>query len=321
MTLSSSTSSAAPQEQPRRGLLPTLRRTGRQAGIALLGEDRFMEARAALHMAMDRRRHKPLFIVHTMGKVGSTTVDVSLKAHGLEESMAVHQRHFLTEEGAAFVEDLSIEGVGSWEKLPANDRSFLLSSRLLYKDMQKRRAAGERVKIVSMVRDPVATNLSGFFHNYIWWPEEIKARCVEPSDDCLEALQCRFLEHYPHEVPAIWFDIEIRPLYGVDVFATPFDRDLGYAIYHSDFADILLLKLEKLNQCAAPAFYEFMGLDGFELLESNKAEDKSYASLYKAFRKRTTLPESYLDRVYVSRMAHHFYTDGELAAFRQKWLA
>ena len=64
-----------------------------------------------------------------------------------------------------------------------------------------------------------------------------------------------------------------------------------------------------------------MALDNFALVESNTADDKSYADLYAAFRRELTLPEPYLDRVYGSRFARHFYTPDELAAFRRKWLA
>ncbi len=41
--------------------------------------------------------------------------------------------------------------------------------------------------------------------------------------------------------------MEVKSLYGVDVFAEPFDPERGYAIYRNDFADVLLIKLEKLN--------------------------------------------------------------------------
>ena len=64
-----------------------------------------------------------------------------------------------------------------------------------------------------------------------------------------------------------------------------------------------------------------MGLDDFQLVESNVAEDKSYAALYKAFRREMSLPAGYLDAMYSTRFATHFYAAGELAAFRRKWLA
>lgn len=303
----------------RTGLIPTLSRTSKLIGLTILGEERYMKARAAYQIKLDNLKRKPLLMVHTMGKVGSTTISASLKASGMKTSVAMYQPHFISEEGMAFAEGLSIEGVGEWEKLSYIDRRFLMRSHLLNAELQRKRAAGERVQVITLVRDPVGTNLSGFFHNHIWWPEKIKAQCAEATDGCLAALERQFFDNYPHDVPDRWFDMELLSNYGIDVFATPFDRESGYQIYRSDFADLLVLKLEKLNQCSAQAFQEFLGLSDFKLTESNKAEDKSYADLYKDFRKQTTLPESYLDRMYASRVAQHFYTAEEIAAFRRKW--
>ena len=301
-------------------------RLGKQAFINVVGEDRFLQARAARHLRRRRNRKLGLLLVHTMGKVGSTTVAASLKERGIRRTMTVYQPHFLSDEGRAFAERLATEGVGGWDHLAKKERAGFLRNRQLFDELQRMKAAGERVKVISMVRDPIATNVSGLFHNHVWWPAEVKRLCADrgaagPSPACLAALQTYFLDHYPHDVPETWFDMEVRPLYGVDVYARPFDRERGYAIYRSDSADVLLLKLEKLNQCAADAFGEFMALDNFALVESNTADDKSYAGLYKSFRRALALPEPYLDRVYGSRFARHFYTPDELTAFRAKWLA
>lgn len=305
----------------RRGGLRGLARSGKGLAVSLLGEDRFLTARAGAQIWLDRRRGKQLLMAHTMGKVGSTTITASLKARRIRQTMAMYQPHFVSEEGMAFAERLSSEGVGGWARLTRKERRGFLRNHLLNRELSRMRAAGERVKVITMVRDPVATNLSGLFHNYIWWPADVKALCAERSAGCLDALRQYFLARYPHDVPETWFDMEVRTLYGVDVYAEPFDRERGYHIYRSDFADVLLLKLEKLNECASVALRDFLGLEDFQLVESNTAEDKSYADLYKSFRREVALPESYLDEVYGTRFSRHFYTPVEIDAFRRKWLA
>lgn len=311
----------------KRGLGRRLGRIGKQTFISLLGEDRFLSARAAHQLRRRRQLGLGLLLIHTMGKVGSTSVAASLKARGIRRTMLVYQPHFVSDEGRAFAEGLASEGNGGWSRLIKKERAGFLRNRALKDELARMRAAGERVKVITMVRDPVATNVSGLFHNHLWWPAEIKALCAatpaggQPSAECLAALQAYFLHRYPHDVPTRWFDMELRPLYDVDVYAQPFDPARGYAIYRSDFADVLLLKLETLNRSAPAALRDFMGLDDFQLVESNTAEDKSYADLYRAFRRELALPESYLDGVYSTRMAQQFYTADELAAFRRKWLA
>ena len=305
----------------RRGLGRRLGRLGKQTFISVLGEDRFLRARAAHHLRRRRRRGLELLLIHTMGKVGSTSISASLRQLGIRRTTVVYQPHFISDEGRTFAERLATEGVGGWDRLVKKERSGFLRNRQLCAELARMRATGERVRVITMVRDPVATNVSGLFHNHLWWPAEIKALCAASAPGCLGALEDYFLNSYPHDVPHTWFDMEVQRLYDVDVYAQPFDRERGYAIYRSDFADVLLLKLEKLNECAAEAFRVFMGLEEFQLVASNTAEDKSYADLYNAFRREVALPESYLDAQYATRFATHFYTAEERDAFRRKWLA
>lgn len=301
------------------GLRRRIGRLGKQMVTSIFGEDRYLQARAMHYLRRRRRLGQDLLLVHTMGKVGSTTVAASLRARGIRQSALMYQPHFISDAGRAFAERLATEGVGGWERLARKERGGFLRNRVLAGELARMRAAGERVKVIAMVRDPVATNLSGLFHNHIWWPAALKNGCAEPTADCLAALRRYFLDHYPHDVPDTWFDMEVRPLYGIDVYAQPFDPERGYAIYRNEFADVLVLKLEKLNACAAAAFHDFLGWPDFRLVESNTAEDKSYANLYKAFRRELTLPAEYVERLYGSRHARHFYSDVELDAFRRKW--
>ena len=294
-----------------------LRAAGKRLVVSIIGEDRYMKQRAARQIA----RGKPLLLVHTMGKVGSTSVAASLKSRGIKRAMTMYQPHFLSEEGIDFAEKLAISRAGSWENLTKKGRAGYLRNRLLNQELRRLRESGGRVKVITMVRDPLATNLSGLFHNYRWWPAELKAQCDPPTADCLAAVESYFLDQYTHDVPDTWFDMEVKSLYGVDVFAEPFDPERGYAIYRNDFADVLLIKLEKLNACAADAMRDFLGIEDFRLEETNVAEDKEYAAIYQAFRKQIALPDSYLDRMYDSRVARRFYSPDEIAAFRRKWSA
>ncbi len=317
--MATTTTPARQANRKKGGLRRRVGRLSKQTFIAVLGEDRFLRARGAHHLRRRRRQGQGLLLVHTMGKVGSTTVAASLRQQGIRRTMVMYQPHFLSDEGRAFAEKLAIQGVGGWERLVKKERAGFLRSRLLGDELARMRAEGERVKVITMVRDPVATNVSGLFHNHVWWPAALKAECAAGSPGCLDSLGQYFLNSYPHDVPETWFDMELRALYGVDVYAQPFDPQRGYAVYHSKTADVLLLKLETLNQVGAAAVRDFLGLATFELIPSNTAEDKSYADLYKAFRRQVHLPAAYLDRVYGSRLARHFYSPEELATFRRKW--
>ncbi len=289
--------------------------------IRLLGEERVYTARARRGIRAAQQEGLDFLFIHQMGKVGSTAVVRSLQAAGYDQQARIIQTHFLTPQGRELVENLEMDGQGGWDNLTQRTKIFLIFSRVVGQMLQDGYLQHHKSKVITLVRDPIATNLSGFFHNYLWWPQDLQDRSRPKSSGYLQELNQRFLQVYPHDVPLTWFDMEMEPLFGIDVFAAEFPRERGYKIYHGPLADLLVLKLEKLRDCANDAFTQFLNLDDFELVRANEAEDKWYADLYQDFKQHVTLPQSYADRLYHSRYMEHFYTEAETAAFREKWCA
>lgn len=318
MTDSSAVKPNAPKKRRgRRG--SKLRRAGKQGVIDLIGQENFYKARIYAHIKGGALRQKDLLLIHQMGKVGSTSISASLKAMGLRDQMAVFQTHFLSEQGRAFLHDLAIEGYGGWEQLPEKARQDHIRADLLGDHVRQMRQDGKRVRVITLVRDPVATNVSGFFHKNEWWPSSLREICQDESPACLNALRERFMSSYPHDVPLDWFDMEMLPVFGIDVFATPFPKEQGYDIYRNEFADVLLIKLEKLDDCGEAALEELLNLGHVEFIRANTASDKWYSPLYSQFKRSLNLPDSYLDQMYDSKFTRQFYTDVEIQAFRSKW--
>jgi hypothetical protein len=103
------------------------------------------------------------------------------------------------------------------------------------------------------------------------------------------------------------------------VFSSDFPKSKGYKIYEGDKVDILLIRLENLNQCAREAFKDFLNIDNFTLINTNIGSEKDYAPIYKKFRDAIALPDSYIDEMYNSKYARHFYTEAEINKFRARW--
>ncbi len=293
--------------------------SGKQALKQLIGERSFNTVRAYRHFWLSRWRGKQPLFVHQMGKVGSTTLVKSLKASSLGRQLVIYQTHFLSPEGMAFVERLEEDGYGGRDRMPDRTKRFLANCRVWSRHLATGAFNTQRLRVISMVRDPVATNLSGYFYNAHWWPQALQEDCRQRAPGHLEQLRAHFLAHYPHHVPLTWFDMEMKTVFGIDVFATPFDAEQGYQIYRGERADLLVLKLEKLEQAAAPALAEFLGLDHLTLLRVNEGADKWYAPLYKEFTRVVQLPDSYLDEIYTSPAIRYFYDAGEIKAFRERW--
>jgi hypothetical protein len=295
-----------------------LRRSGKRALMTALGEENFYKTRMYARIYGEQRGKEMLFI-HQMGKVGSTTIAASLRAAGVRRDKAVYQTHFLSEAGIAFRRELALAGYGSWDNMTTKGKKGHMRGQMLHDKLVRMRERGDHCQVITLVRDPVATNVSGYFHKNEWWPDNVRDAVRGGRSDMLETLKADFMAAYPHHVPLTWFDMEIKDMFGIDVFATPFPREKGYHIYRTPFADLLLIKLEKLNGVAETAFGEFLNVPQFKLVKTNTAEEKWYADAYDAFKGWLELPEAYLDEQYNSTYARHFYAPEELAAFRGKW--
>ena len=79
------------------------------------------------------------------------------------------------------------------------------------------------------------------------------------------------------------------------------------------------LKLEQLNVCHQQAFKEFLGVNIPELKNTHVTELDPSKPMYLDFVKNTVFPKGYLDRMYTSDFAQHFYSEDEISGFREKW--
>lgn len=261
-------------------------------------------------------------LIYQMGKVGSTSLSLSLKQelsdrpifhiHYLTESLinsiAVHNR-------TEFRPDMVKRCRNNWDSMLVREK---LNAGL----------GDKKLKVITMVRDPVARNISAFFQT-LQIDHDTERSCYHlrsfygfettATDDDVSTLGPFFLSHFEHDTPLVFFDRELKGVLDVDVFATRFPKEKGYAILESDRAEVLVLRLEDLDQCVQEAIREFLGLEHFELGKFNVGKSKGYGGMYRTFLKTMALPASYLDQMYESRYARHFYTDHELAKFRDRW--
>lgn len=274
----------------------------------------FLRLRAARAVSQGR---DPL-LVYQMGKVGSSTVVATLEASGADRLM-LHS-HFLSKEGRQRLQDVSEETFGSWRALPAHLKRHLMQSAFIAAWVAERRAKGEKLQVICLVRDPVATNVSSFFQDTTVRFSEL----VEPGSGALadmEDLTKRFFDEYHHELPLTWFDDEMKTVVGLDLLAEDFPIGTGWRIYRRGNTEVLLLRLEDLEKCAEPAFREFLGLDEVVITNENLASDKPRAEAYRKFRAQLSIPEFYLDMIYDSPSTRRFYSEDEVASFRARWAA
>ena len=289
----------------------------------------FYPTAKAAYMWRHRREYKahelgPVLILQ-MGKVGSKSVQAGLEALDLDRP--IYHAHFLSSERTAETE------IRRRKFFRTKRHSYLMRpwlNQFLRRTFDQQ--DDKRVwKIVTLTREPVGRNISAFFENLdvvagdTDGEFEISSHYyrIDPTVvavDDIEKLSDLFFSRATHDSPLRFFDREIKDVFGIDVLGSGFPKEKGYGIYRSARAELLVLKLECLTECAGAAFKEFLGIDDFKLINRNIAAKKVYAPLYEAFKNHANIDSGYADELYDSEFMRTFYSNEEIQAARNKWL-
>ena len=302
---------------------------GKKFGVAIrkISECNYYFARAFYKYQLQRSQRKhpgsPI-LIYQMGKVGSKSVERSLRA--LELDMPIYHPHFLTK-------DRIVEAEIKRKKYFRTEKYSSLKRPWLYQFLRKKIKGGldgKKWKIITLTREPIARNLSTFFENLDIWVLTANKKWAIKSDyyeicptildlDNIKKLENLFFKHINHNSPLEFFDRELKSILGIDVYASKFPKSKGYKIYKNEKFDVLLIKLENLNECAEQAFKEFLNIEKISLLNSNISSEKVYSLLYQKLKDNIKLPESYLAKMYCSKYMRHFYSEKEIKKFNLKW--
>jgi hypothetical protein len=177
--------------------------------------------------------------------------------------------------------------------------------------------------VVSLVRDPIARQVSGVFQSPDFASVSLRDRsgCFD-VDRVVAYLEECFLTAPPGHGADSWFDEELGTVFGVDVFAQPFPRERGYTILREKRARVLLLRVEDLDRTLGPALCEFLDLPKEPaIVRSNVRGHSGDAAEYARVLERFRLPREIVDEIYARRLVRHFYTEEMIARFARRWTA
>lgn len=236
-----------------------------------------------------------------MGKVGSNTIVISLKKSGLHPALNIHRIN------PNNINQVKKEYLDKGQKPP--DETLRAWA---YKNIYQKKV---KSKIITVVREPISRNFSAFFQNFK------RFTGAEYEGNAFQAAELieLFLSGYNHNVPLIWFDIEMKKVIGIDIYNYLFPKETGYLIIKKNDFDLLVLKLEVSDVIKQNALAEFLNITTFELKRANVGENKNYSQAYQNFKKYVQLPSSYLEKMLNSKYTKHFYTDTEIEAIWQRW--
>jgi hypothetical protein len=247
-------------------------------------------------------RFEPI-LVYQMAKVGSSAIVDSIEASG----RAVFHVHRMRAEHLAELRETRRQLGWTVPPIPPHDTLGLRLNEVVF----ERR----RPKVITLVREPIGRNLSAYFEHldFIWQTPDAHAKLSSAE------LHRGFLERYTHNEPLTWFDDELRPVCGIDVYERPFPES-GHLTITGERCDLLVLKSEVDNEAKRQVVAAFLGHDVPRLMPVNRTTDKSKGAAYAQFVRSIVLPDAYVDGMLNSRYCRQWYTAGERAGLRRRYL-
>lgn len=250
-------------------------------------------------------------VIYQPGKVASVTLLNSIQACGRE----VVQTHALA----------------------YRDEFMDSEMKSLYFDFQDTIQSGQSIKVISGVREPIKRDISYLFEHinlpFVEIYDKFNSDLLQNIQNCLKDFFVARSDEFASMSPTLihhmiringgifqWFERELAEVYHINILEYPFDKDKGYTVIREGNIELLIYKLEKLNDLEI-VIGNFLGIDGFKYKNSNLSRDKDYRCTYKQVLNEIQLPESYIDMYYKdNQYMNHFYTEKERDTFLKKWV-
>lgn len=262
------------------------------------------------------RDPRPVVLVYCIGKVASKTIVETLypfsqyRVFHIQRLNPVDQcEQHATYAGAS--EDIRMITSFNEELKSFIDRCFF----------------SHRWFVITIVRDPVAIALSAFFelwnagmfNTYSPQSAAMLRSIGDNSDALLRFAENEFSWDPIKDYITNWFDRELRVTFAIDLGQSVFDHTKKYSIINASNVSLLAFRLEDIDGMYKNALKEFLDLDVPALTLSNCAKDKSYYPTYALFKQRFRPKPAIVDRLYSVAWVKWFYTEDEIAGFREYW--
>lgn len=189
--------------------------------------------------------------------------------------------------------------------------------RSIFHDMQgatgKRllRRCPEKIRLVTLVRDPFSRNISGYFQNL--WRHKFNATSHEAR---IQEIMQSITTNYDHDVPLKWFDEEFYPATGIDVYGVSFDTQAKAGLSRDTKYPLLILRTDLADEGKLTLLREFLDRPHLTLQQSNAGDTKSYADLYRAVKSEFFYSTAYIEQSLNSKLMQHFFTEEERNSLR-----
>lgn len=206
-----------------------------------------------------------------------------------------------------------------------------------YKEIWEKRIQERKkkpLKIISAVREPISRDYSAFWQAFT---EDQERMMISPIlENNFQNMYEQYIEiimrgssyarkkmrnslEYTWNDEFEWFDEQIKEYLGIDIFRYPFDPDKGYTIIKERNIELLLYKVEKMENILN-IIEDFVGTEKLSSINTNISTQKWYGLAYMQFKRKVRLPIDYVNHYYVGNYKmDHFYSEIEKKKFLEKW--
>jgi len=284
----------------------------------------------SLTLDFDQRAHNFDILIFQMGRVGSNTVEKTLIK---SVNKKIVRTHCLELGNWYDVFDINLPRTLAD---PLSDE--ILKSSIIKNELNKKPNFSKKRYIITMAREPISFFISAFFQN-LWqmYPDlstykgkkyvltrdiiskikdqiEIYLSGTSKYDDPLT----KYIQHFIR-LPLVWYDNELQPLTGIDIYDHPFPKEKGYIIIESNRYNILLIRFENLFDCLETTLKTFFDTSKIKIIPSNLSQKKDYKASYNEVLRTIDLPKKFINMQLESKFVRHFYSEKEIQEIRKKW--
>lgn len=240
-------------------------------------------------------------IVHTVGKVASSSIYAAAKA--FVKNAQVFHTHSLNEK--------RLESVASKMATHGKTLNGHVKDSCEVIPLLKKKAP---LKVISLVRDPIARDISAFFENAEMFG--VDKNRLPPIEEMCDRFLKRNLRFSLDE----WFENEFCNIFNINLFSHLFPRRIGWYCFESDNIDFLIMKAELHDRTKESVLRAFLNRPDLALSRKNEMSLKFNSEYYGKFKDH--IKGKLVNRLacYDSQYVKYFYTNGELEAFRSCWL-
>lgn len=198
--------------------------------------------------------------------------------------------------------------------------------------LEAARRTGERIIVLSGVRDPIARSLSVAIQNLqVFFPDLVGCADTKAVHALSSALSDLWQRRDPQadavrsmaeamiQAPLHWLEDELEAGFGFALGRQPFDRARGYTIYRAGNATLLLFRHEDAPAAIEAGLKSLFPDERFAIPAENVTAEKPTGPLYAALLENFRLPRAFLQDLYARPAVRAFYDDDEIAAAIARW--